>query len=269
MRAASCKGAERGDEVTKVKAIFKTDQGRIRQKNEDSGGTFVNQDGHRLAIVADGMGGHLAGDVASNMSVTHLQEMWEQSGGIQSADQAEVWLRTHVLQVNQLVYEHSKNHVECEGMGTTIEAVISTDQFTTIAHVGDSRCYILNDAGFKQLTEDHTLVNELVRSGQITKEDAEHHPRKNWILRALGTEKDIKIDIKTIMFEEGDFLLLCSDGLSNKVNEQEMVAVLQNEDSLEQKATSLITMANENGGEDNITLIILEFADEIELGDDE
>jgi serine/threonine protein phosphatase PrpC len=255
--------------VTKVKAIFKTDQGRIRQNNEDSGGTFVNQDGHCLAIVADGMGGHLAGDIASNMSVSHLQEMWEQSVGIESADQAEAWLRTHVLQVNQLVYDHSRTHVECEGMGTTIEAVISTGHFTSIAHVGDSRCYILNDAGFKQLTEDHTLVNELVRTGQITKEDAEHHPRKNWILRALGTEKDVKIDIKTIMFEEGDILLLCSDGLSNKVNEQEMVEVLQNKDSLEQKASTLISMAIENGGEDNITLIILEFADEIELGDAE
>ena len=91
--------------------------------------------------------------------------------------------------------------------------------FSTIAHIGDSRCYILNDTGFQQLTEDHSLVNELVRTGQISKEDAEHHPRKNVILRALGTEPDVKIDIKTIMFEEGDFLLLCSDGLSNKVNE--------------------------------------------------
>jgi protein phosphatase len=152
-------------------------------------------------------------------------------------------------------------------MGTTIEAVIASENLTTIAHVGDSRCYILNDSGFKQLTEDHTLVNELVRTGQITKEDAEHHPRKNWILRALGTEQDVKIDFKTIMFEEGDYLLLCSDGLSNKVNEKEMIQILQNEDSLEQKASTLITMANENGGEDNITLIILEYANDNELGD--
>ncbi len=267
MWATSCKGAERGDEVTKVKAVFKTDQGRVRQNNEDSGGTFVNRDGHRLAIVADGMGGHLAGDVASNMTVTHLQEMWEKSEGIQTADQAEAWLKTHVLQVNQLLFNHSRSHVECEGMGTTIEAVIASENFTTIAHVGDSRCYILNDTGFKQLTEDHTLVNELVRTGQISKEDAEHHPRKNWILRALGTEQDIKIDFKTIMFEEGDYLLLCSDGLSNKVNEKEMIQILQNEDSLEQKASTLIKIANENGGEDNITLIILEYANDHELGD--
>ncbi|ETI66913.1 Stp1/IreP family PP2C-type Ser/Thr phosphatase [Neobacillus vireti] len=249
-----------------MKAVYRTDRGRIRQNNEDSVGTFVNRDGHRLAIVADGMGGHRAGDVASNMTLTHLQEMWEESEGIQTADQAEAWLKTHILHVNKLLFEHANNNPECEGMGTTIEAVIATQLFSTLAHIGDSRCYILNDTGFQQLTEDHTLVNELVRTGQISKEDAEHHPRKNVILRALGTEPDVKIDIKTIMFEEGDFLLLCSDGLSNKVNESFMAAILQNEDSLEQKASTLIDMANENGGEDNITLIILEFNDEIERG---
>ncbi|WHY88038.1 Stp1/IreP family PP2C-type Ser/Thr phosphatase [Neobacillus novalis] len=249
-----------------MKAVYRTDRGRIRQNNEDSVGTFLNRDGHRLAIVADGMGGHRAGDVASNMTLTYLQEMWEKSEGIQTADQAEAWLRTHILQVNKLLFEHANNNLECDGMGTTIEAVIATQLFSTLAHIGDSRCYILNDTGFQQLTEDHTLVNELVRTGQISKEDAEHHPRKNVILRALGTEPDVKIDIKTIMFEEGDFLLLCSDGLSNKVNEAFMTTILQNEDSLEQKALTLINMANENGGEDNITLIILEFDDDIERG---
>ena len=249
-----------------MKAVFKTDQGRVRQNNEDNGGTFVNRDGHRLAIVADGMGGHRAGDVASKMTVTYLQEKWEQTIGLTTADQAEEWLKANIIEVNRLLYEHARSNEECEGMGTTIEAVIATDNFTSIAHVGDSRCYILNDTGFQQLTEDHTWVNELVRTGQISKEDAEHHPRKNWILRALGTEQDVKIDIKTIMFEEGDYLLICSDGLSNKVSDTEMVQILQNETTLEQKAQSLIIMANDNGGEDNITLIILEFANENERG---
>ena len=249
-----------------MKAVFRTDRGRIRSNNEDNGGTFVNQDGHCLAIVADGMGGHLAGEVASGMTLTQLQQMWEPSEGLRTADQAEQWLKTNIYKVNKLLLEHSMNNLECEGMGTTIEAVIATDNFTTIAHVGDSRSYILNDSGFQQLTEDHTLVNELVRTGQISKEDAEHHPRKNVILRALGTEQEIKIDIKTIMFEEGDFLLLCSDGLSNKVTEDVMEEILKNGQSLEQKASTLINIANENGGEDNITLIILEFSDELERG---
>jgi serine/threonine protein phosphatase PrpC len=254
--------------VTKVKTVFRTDQGRTRSNNEDNGGTFVNRDGQCLAIVADGMGGHRAGEVASGMAISKLQEMWKQAEGLRTADQAEMWLKTTIHQVNKLLFEHSMGNTECEGMGTTIEAVIATNDFTTIAHVGDSRCYILNDSGFHQLTEDHTLVNELVRTGQISKEDAEHHPRKSWILRALGTEQDVKIDIKTIMFEEGDFLLLCSDGLSNKVTEDEIEQIIKNEDPLEQKASTLIDMANENGGEDNITLIILEFSDEIELGDE-
>jgi PPM family protein phosphatase len=245
--------------VTVVKAVYKTDIGRIRQNNEDSVGIFVNQDGNRLAVVADGMGGHRAGDVASSMTLTHLKELWEQTSGLQTADQAEAWLKTSILHVNKLLFDHSISHEECEGMGTTIEAIISTELFASVAHVGDSRSYILNDSGFQQLTEDHTLVNELVRTGQISKEDAEHHPRKNVILRALGTEQNVNIDIKTITFEEGDVLLLCSDGLSNKVSEAEMIEILTNGEQLERKADTLISLANEYGGEDNITLAIVEF----------
>lgn len=252
--------------TVQVKAIFMTDKGRVRQNNEDNGGVFVNKDGQRLAVVADGMGGHRAGDVASAMTVSALQEMWELTEGIQTADEAEEWLRTNILNVNAKLFEHARTNTECDGMGTTIEAVIVTNLFTTVAHVGDSRSYILNTSGFKQLTEDHTLVNELVRTGQISEEDAEHHPRKNVILRALGTEQDVKIDVKTIMFEEEDYLLLCSDGLSNKVNKEDMMEVLQNNDSLEEKASVLIKLANENGGEDNITLVILEFEESSERG---
>lgn len=247
--------------MTALKAVYKTDVGRVRKNNEDSVGVFINRDRQRLAIVADGMGGHRAGDVASSMTLTTLNEMWEESEGLQTPDQAEEWLRTRIMQVNRVLFEHSNNHVECEGMGTTIEAVITTNLFATIAHVGDSRSYLLNESGFKQLTEDHTLVNELVRTGQISKEDAEHHPRKNVILRALGTEQNVNIDIKTITFEEGDKLLLCSDGLSNKISENEMVEILMNDDDLEKKATTLISMANENGGEDNISLAIVEFSE--------
>lgn len=243
-----------------MKAVFKTDKGKVRLHNEDAGGIFVNQDGSRLAIVADGMGGHRAGDIASEMSVIHLKKEWEAAGGIATADDAEKWLKEQITTVNNIVFEHATNNTECDGMGTTIVAAIITDRFATVANIGDSRAYILNESGFKQITEDHSLVNELVRSGQISKEDAEHHPRKNVLLRALGTEKMVEMDIKTIIFEEGDILLLCSDGLSNKVSDKEMTAILLNEDELEQKAGTLISLANENGGEDNITLVIAEFS---------
>lgn len=247
--------------MTALKAVYKTDVGRIRKNNEDSVGVFLNRNGQRLAIVADGMGGHRAGDVASNMAITSLKEMWEESEGIQTADSAEEWLKSRIFQVNRVLFDHANNHEECDGMGTTIEAVITTHLFATIAHVGDSRSYILNESGFQQLTEDHTLVNELVRTGQISKEDAEHHPRKNVIMRALGTEQNVNIDIKTITFEEGDNLLLCSDGLSNKIRESEMAEILKNEIDLEEKATMLISIANERGGEDNISVAIVEFSD--------
>jgi len=244
-----------------MKAVFMTDRGKVRLHNEDAGGVFVNQDGDRLAIVADGMGGHRAGDVASEMTITQLKSEWEASKGISTAEEAEQWLKEKITIVNQILFDHATNHPECDGMGTTIVAAIATDRFATLANIGDSRGYIYNESGFKQVTEDHSLVNELVRSGQISKEDAEHHPRKNVLLRALGTEKMVEMDTKTIMFEEGDIILLCSDGLSNKVSEKEMMTILLNEDHLEQKADSLISLANNYGGEDNITLAIVEFSD--------
>ncbi|MDQ1146755.1 serine/threonine protein phosphatase PrpC [Bacillus sp. SORGH_AS 510] len=248
-----------------MKSVFMTDRGKVRLHNEDAGGVFVNLDGDRLAIVADGMGGHRAGDVASEMTITQLKIEWEASIGISTADEAEKWLKEQITKVNNLLFDHATNNPECDGMGTTIVAAIATDRFATMAHIGDSRGYISNESGFKQITEDHSLVNELVRSGQISKEDAEHHPRKNVLLRALGTEKAVEMDIKTIMFEEGDMILLCSDGLSNKVNEKEMLDILLNEDHLEQKAESLISLANNYGGEDNITLVIVEFSDVSEV----
>ncbi|MFE8695230.1 Stp1/IreP family PP2C-type Ser/Thr phosphatase [Cytobacillus sp. FJAT-53684] len=250
-----------------MKAVFMTDRGRIRQHNEDNGGVFTNNSGQRLAVVADGMGGHRAGDVASEMALANLQKLWEETDEIQTADEAEEWLKVNIKKGNTLLYEHSKKVSECEGMGTTVVAAICTDRFASIANIGDSRCYILNENGFQQLTDDHSLVSELVRTGQISKEDAEHHPMKNVVLRALGTEETVNIDIKTIIFEDEDVLLLCSDGLSNKVTEAEMIDILQGEMSMNEKAATLIELANKHGGEDNITIIIIEFLESSESGD--
>ncbi|RDU38525.1 Stp1/IreP family PP2C-type Ser/Thr phosphatase [Neobacillus piezotolerans] len=243
-----------------MRAVYMTDQGRIRSHNEDTGGIFLNADGYRLAIVADGMGGHRAGDVASGMALAEMKNFWENARGIKLPDQAERWLKEHISLVNGVIFRHSRANEECDGMGTTIVAAIMLEDSATIANIGDSRCYILNETGFRKITEDHSLVNELLRSGQISREDAENHPRKNVLLRALGTEENVEMDISTIMFEEGDTLLLCSDGLSNKVSEKEMADVLSSAASLEEKALKLISLANEYGGEDNITLAIVEFA---------
>jgi PPM family protein phosphatase len=252
--------------VTKVKSVFFTDKGKVRQHNEDSVGVLTNRHGDYLAVVADGMGGHRAGDVASGMTIDILKEQWNTADKMETAEQAEQWLKRHITDVNEKVFSYSREHQECEGMGTTVVGAVCTDLFITVANIGDSRGYIFNESGLHQLTEDHSLVNELVRSGQISKEDAEHHPRKNVLLKALGTESNVSMDIKTIVFEEQDILFLCSDGLSNKVSEGELLEVVSSELSLEEKGQKLIDLANEYGGEDNITLVIVEYTAETESG---
>ncbi len=241
-------------------SVFRTDRGRVRLHNEASGGVFVHASGSRLAIVADGMGGHNAGDVASQMAVEAIQSQWMQVKKIDDANQAERWLREAINESNEKVFSHANCSPECSGMGTTLVVALCTDRFCTIANIGDSRCYLFNEDGFVQLTEDHSLVNELVKSGEITKEEAEYHPRKNILTRALGTASEVTADFHTVMFEQGDALLLCSDGLSNKLAQQEMQQIMEASLPLEEKADSFIQTANQKGGEDNITLVILEYS---------
>jgi serine/threonine protein phosphatase PrpC len=243
----------------RMNTIFLTDRGKKRQHNEDSVGIFSNKNGDILVVVADGMGGHRAGDIASTLTVDNLKSFWEQTSEFQKAEEAEKWMEEHIKKLNTIIFEYGAANADCQGMGTTIEACICTKNFATIGHIGDSRGYVLNSRGFSQITEDHSLVMELVRSGQITKEDAEHHPRKNVLIRALGTEKIIEVDVKTIILEANDCLLLCSDGLTNKLSESELGTVLTEEISLDEKANKLVALANDRGGEDNITLAIVEY----------
>ncbi|AGE21639.1 protein phosphatase [Geobacillus sp. GHH01] len=252
--------------MNRMRAVFRTDIGQIREHNEDNGGVFVNQSGQYLAVVADGMGGHRAGDVASSMAVAYLQERWEKESGLASPAEAEQWLKTQIASANEQLFRHALSHPECQGMGTTVVAAVCANSFATVAHIGDSRCYVLNKSGIQQLTDDHSLVNELVKSGQLSKEAAEHHPRKNVLLRALGTEPAVKIDVKTVALDEGDMLLLCSDGLSNKVPEADMIHILTGAGTLEEKAEALIELANGRGGEDNISLAVIDVSAEREGG---
>lgn len=246
---------------------FMTDQGRIRNHNEDAGGIYLNHADQYLSVIADGMGGHQAGDVASQMVISIIEKEWLEIGEISKPEEAESWLKTTIHQVNSQIYEKSISHKECQGMGTTIVMTFCTPNFITVAHVGDSRCYMINEKGFSQITEDHSLVNELVRSGQITHEDAEHHPRKNVILKALGTEEAISPDIRTISWEIGNMILLCSDGLSDKVSGSELQDFMENNESIENKAKGLIALANERGGEDNISLVIVHHDTDMKEGE--
>ncbi|QHS22200.1 Stp1/IreP family PP2C-type Ser/Thr phosphatase [Virgibacillus sp. MSP4-1] len=237
---------------------FLTHTGHVRSHNEDSGGIYFNQQNQMLAIVADGMGGHSAGDVASSLATTELHNRWKNTAFITSPDEAQTWLEDQIRDINQIILQYAIDHEECKGMGTTIVAAVCADEFITIAHIGDSRCYLSNSNGFSQVTEDHSLVNELVRTGQLSPEDAEHHPRKNVLLKALGTEKDVEIDTKTITWDSGNYLVLCSDGLTNKVEDHELHQYIIEADSIEESMRSLIDLANERGGEDNISLAIVQ-----------
>ncbi|PYZ97969.1 protein phosphatase [Alteribacter lacisalsi] len=241
-------------------AVLKTDVGQIRAHNEDDGAYAWNSDGQLFVIVADGMGGHQAGDVASRMTKESLIDKWKKAAVFRTPLEAEQWLEASVREVNGELYEHASGNPECQGMGTTVVAAMCTNQFVTTAHVGDSRIYLKendDNGGFSQLTSDHSLVGELVRSGQITEDEAMHHPRRNVVLRALGTEVDVKIDTKTINWDPGSYLLLCTDGLTDKVPGDEIHLELNKEQDLAGIADSLIRLANDRGGEDNVTIAIV------------
>ncbi|MGF7533245.1 Stp1/IreP family PP2C-type Ser/Thr phosphatase [Bacillus mexicanus] len=249
---------------------LKTDTGKIRQHNEDDAGIFKGKDEFVLAVVADGMGGHLAGDVASKMAVKAMEEKWNEAAAIPVApSECEGWLTEQILAVNSKIYDHAQAHEECQGMGTTIVCALFTGKTVSIAHIGDSRCYLLQDNDFIQVTEDHSLVNELVRTGEISREDAEHHPRKNVLTKALGTDRSVSIDTRSFDIEAGDKLLLCSDGLTNKVEGTELKDILQSDSAPQEKVNLLVDKANQNGGEDNITAVLLELALHAEVGEDQ
>lgn len=238
-------------------AKFLTDCGQVRDHNEDAGGIFYNVANQLLAIIADGMGGHQAGDVASDMAVDLVKEEWAKSEQMATPEKAEQWMNQMLSKINTTIYNHSLENDEYKGMGTTAVIAICCDDFITIGHIGDSRCYVYNQSGFKQLTEDHSLVNELIRTGQISTEDAAFHPRKNVVLRAVGTEEEVNADVQSLGWELGNKLLLCSDGLTDKVSDQELFNFIKTDESLIKIGENMIDLANDRGGEDNISLIII------------
>ncbi len=240
-----------------MKTLFVTDIGSVRSHNEDAGGIFTNKAGEYLAVVADGMGGHQAGDVASQMVVDMLEQTWKPIDEPFLPEEANKWLKDAIDTINAKIYETSLENKKLEGMGTTVVAAICTKSFVVIVHIGDSRAYVLTEDTFQQKTEDHSLVNELRKNGEITKEEAENHPRKNVLTRALGTTPATKSDSVVMEWKEGDGVILCSDGLTNKVTEKEMEEALRHHPSLASCGEALVQLAIDRGGEDNITLAIV------------
>lgn len=241
-----------------MKQFFITDRGKVRKQNEDAVGLFENRANQTLAVVADGMGGHKAGDVASEIARSYFSDQWQETGKLTSAEEAEEWLDDRIRLANQKVYRYAQENPDCQGMGTTVIAAIFLEDEISIAHIGDSRCYLLSDE-LRQVTEDHSLVNELVRAGEITKKEAIVHPRKNVLMKALGTDNSIAPDVFTIQWQEGNRLLICSDGLSDKLSNDELFNFLTEDLTVEKIAENLVDRANELGGEDNITVVLVEY----------
>ena len=245
-----------------MEGIFQTDRGQVRKLNEDSGGIHFNKNNQLLALVADGMGGHNAGEVASEVANEIIKKAWAKEKELTKPEQIEKWLHKNIIKANSEIYKYATKNEQYKGMGTTLVVAVCTDEFFSIAHVGDSRGYLLNENGFKQLTDDHSLVNELVKSGEITENDAKEHPRKNVLLKALGTEEEITPEVKTISWEDNNYLLLCSDGLSNKIAQTELASKLKENKSLSEITNNLMLIANQRGGEDNISIALITKAGE-------
>ena len=228
-----------------------TDVGRQRQANEDA---YLMDS--PLFAVADGMGGAKAGEVASRTAVEAFQRERDYSAS------AEEQLEGIARAANRRIFEMAQRDEERRGMGTTLTAALVGDGELAIAHVGDSRAYLLRGERLQQLTHDHSLVAELERTGQLTAEDAEHHPQKSIITRALGPEPDVQVDRHTHAARAGDVYLLCSDGLTSMLSDDEVGGVLRSSSSLDAAADSLVRAANQSGGRDNITVVLFKLDEE-------
>jgi protein phosphatase len=241
--------------IRAAESTFKTDKGRQRPENEDS--AFARSP---VFVVADGMGGAQAGEVASRIAIEAFES------GLGDSGSPEERLAGRVREANRQIYDRSRSEHGREGMGTTLTAAYLDDGSVAIAHVGDSRAYLFRDGELTRLTQDHSLVDELVRRGKLTEEQAAEHPQRSIITRALGPEPEVEVDTWTYPVRPGDVLLLCSDGLTSMVPEPRIGEILALAESLDQAGNRLINEANEAGGRDNITVVLCRVED-VPVGD--
>ena len=250
-----------------IRTVYVSDVGHVRSVNEDSSWVSSLEQGYTLAIVADGMGGHQAGDLASKLTVeTIVSQLQPLPPGLEVEELAE----QAILHANDVVYQKASESDEYHNMGTTVVAVLLNEKDGIIGHIGDSRVYKYRSGKMVQLTEDHSLVNELLKTKQISEEQASVHPHRNVVTRAVGTDPKVEADLHFVSLEQGEMLLLCSDGLSNYVTLDQMILTLQADDlSLDERAGRLLQFALDAGGDDNITVALLEqCAEELSSGEE-
>lgn len=247
-----------------MKVGYKTHIGMMREHNEDSL-LVINEFYPKIRIyaVADGMGGHNAGEVASSMAIEGLQECFQNPqyyDKIDGLDSIEKQMKALIKSINTKIMEKSYNDAALSGMGTTLTLVVNYKDDIHISHIGDSRVYKINNNGIVQLTQDHSFVADLVKKGQITKAEAQNHPQKNIITRALGTDAEIYADTYRYKLQPNDIILLCTDGLTNSLSEEQIYEIVkEKEDSNFQQITEkLVQLSNDHGGKDNISVIIFQ-----------
>lgn len=236
-----------------------SDIGKAREKNQDA--YYASNDlSLPLYMVADGMGGHNAGEIASTMAMNIIKKNFFENKE-QLTDKETIFgiIKKSIEEANTKIYLKSLENENCKGMGTTITLAYIFKNEIFIGHVGDSRAYLIRNGNIIQITEDHSFVNELVKIGSITKEEAINHPKKHMITRAVGSSSVIEMDLIVRSYEENDILLLCSDGLSNMLKEFEISQVFDTEKDIQKACETLAQMANQKGGHDNITVVAIKF----------
>ncbi len=233
--------------------FYLTDSGKVRDHNEDSVTILKNDRDEYLLVVADGMGGHRTGEIASSIAITHLGKRFKEISCVGNKEDAINWLKETVGEINILIYKYTETHPESAGMGTTLVLCLKTNNYLLFGNIGDSSGFVYKNKKLHKITVDHTLVNALIASGELNSKEAKDHPRKNILMRALGATSKVEMDIFDIETDvEG--VLLCSDGLTNMLTEEQISRVLNETDTLENKVQKLIVKSNNRGGTDNISI---------------
>ena len=252
-----------------MKSFYLTDAGKVRSHNEDSVIIVRNQNDDYLLAVADGMGGHRCGEVASSIAISYLGKHFQETFRNMNKEDAVEWIRQSVKEINRLIFNHAEEHPESKGMGTTLVLAISTNVYVLFGNIGDSSGFAMKDNHIHKITYDHTLVNLLVTAGELTEEQAKDHPKRNVLMKALGANDPVEIDIFDCDIEVSD-ILLCSDGLTNMLDQESIERVLLSDYSVEDKVIRLIKKAINRGGTDNVSVAYLErFSRELKEGVDE
>ena len=234
---------------------YLTDPGMVRDHNEDSV-IIIQVNGAYLMAIADGMGGHRAGEVASSIAINYLGEHFKESFINLSKVDAVKWIRATYEDINAKIFEHEKSNPETKTMGTTLVMAILTDDYLLLGNVGDSSGFVMKDNSLHKVTYDHTLVNLLVSAGELTKEEAIHHPKKNVLMKALGASTKVDVDVFDCNMDISE-ILLASDGLTNMLDISQIEHVLHTDYSVEEKVSKLVDKANNRGGTDNISVAYL------------